>query len=39
MAAAADDLMPEPALTADLKKDVFDVLLQNVRPWDPVVLK
>ena len=32
MAEAADDLMPEPAHTANLKKDVFDVMLHNVRP-------
>ena len=31
MAAAADSLMPEPTLSTNLKKDVFDVLLQNVR--------
>ena len=35
IAEAADDLMPEPALTANLKKDVFDVMLHNVRPPSP----
>lgn len=32
---AADDLLPEAALTATLQKDVFDVLLHNVRPSSP----
>lgn len=31
MSEAADGLMPEASLTANLNKDVFDVLLQNVR--------
>jgi hypothetical protein len=31
MAEAADEILPEPALTANLNKDVFDVLLHNVR--------
>ena len=32
MAEAADGIMPEPLLQLQIKKDVFDVLLQNVRP-------
>lgn len=31
MSEAADGLMPEASLNANLNKDVFDVLLQNVR--------
>lgn len=33
---AADEVMPEPSLTANLNRDVFDVLLHNVRSfWLP----
>jgi hypothetical protein len=39
MAEAADDLMPEPAMTANLKKDVFDVLLHNVCSTSPIANK
>jgi hypothetical protein len=31
MCEAADGLLPEASLNANLNKDVFDVLLQNVR--------
>jgi hypothetical protein len=31
MAEAADGLMPGPTLSTSIKKDVFDVLLTNVR--------
>lgn len=31
IAEAADEVMPEPSLTANLNRDVFDVLLHNVR--------
>lgn len=32
LAEAADEVMPDPSLTAKLNRDVFDVLLHNVRP-------
>lgn len=31
LAEAADEVMPDPSLTANLNRDVFDVLLHNVR--------
>jgi hypothetical protein len=34
MAEAADGLMPEPNVNTQVNKDVFDVLLHNVRPLE-----
>lgn len=31
MAEAADNLLPDPDIDASLNKDVFDVMLHNVR--------